>query len=204
MARSYSSQLRAEQAQATRLRILEAGARVMARPLDDFSIPAVADEAGVAVATVYRNFNTRQELIDALLVHYSGQIAGAAGIVLGDTPPAPATPEELRSAFRAGYERMASLDPTLQAALATRLADDARRAHRDERVQRISALLQSVAAGMTIDNQNRLVQLAVVLASSATVRSFDVLLGASPGDAADVVTWAIMRLARPDANGRRG
>jgi len=169
----------------------------MARPLEDFSMPAVADEAGVAVATVYRNFKAKQELIDELLALYSGQIAGAAGIVLGDTPPAPASPEELDAAFRAGYERMATLDPTLQAAFATRLADDARRAHREERVQRIAALLESIANGMNAQDRRRLIQLAVVLASSATVRSFDVLLGASPSDAADVAVWAIRRLARP-------
>lgn len=107
MARSYTSQLRTEQVQATRLRILEAAARVLSRPLADFSIPAVAEEAEVAVATVYRHFKTKKNLVD----------------------------------------------------------------------------------------RRRLMELAVVLSSSATRHSFEVLLGASPARAADVVAWTIRRLA---------
>jgi AcrR family transcriptional regulator len=195
VARSYTSRLRSEQAQATRVRILEAAARVLSRPFADFSIPAVADEGAVAVATVYRHFKTKPELVDGLLYHYSGQLAEAAGFVLGGTPLTPAGPDELYPTLRAVFEREASMDTTLQAAFATQLADEARRAHREERVRITEGWLESIASGMDPEDRRRLLELVVVLTSSATRHSFDVLLSASPARAADVVAWAIRRLA---------
>jgi hypothetical protein len=44
-----------------------------------------------------------------------------------------------------------------------------------------------------------LIELAVVLGSSATRRSLDVLLGASPAEVAEVVSWAVKRLAATSA-----
>lgn len=195
VARPYTSQLRAEQSHATRLRILEAAARVLSRPLADFSIPAVAEEAGVAVATIYRHFKTKPELVSGLFSYYAQQIAGAAGVVFGETPIKPASPDELYPTLRAVFEQQVSLHPILQAAFATQLADEARRAHRDERIRMVEAWLESIAAGMQPDDRRRLVELLVVLSSSATRHSFEVLLGASPERAADVAAWAVRRLA---------
>ena len=197
---TYASQLRTEQAQTTRLRILEAAARLMARPVVDFSIPAIAGEAAVAIATIYRNFKTKQELIDGLLDHYSGQLAAAAGLTLGDAPVTPAGPDEIYPMVAAAFERLATIDSTFQAAFATQIADEARRGRRGERIRRVEAWLESITAGMEARDRRRLVDLAVVLGSSATLRSFDVLVGASPAQAADVVAWAIRRLALPYAN----
>ena len=59
-ARTYRSELRAQQADETRARILDATVRVMARGLASLSIPAVAREAGVSVPTVYRHFATKR------------------------------------------------------------------------------------------------------------------------------------------------
>ncbi len=193
MARTYTSRLRTDQAEATRLRILEAAARVLARPLANFSIPAVAEEAGAAVATIYRHFKTKPELVDGLFQYYGEQIRAA--VVLPGTPLTPANPEDLYPTFRAVFERQASLDPALQAAFATQLADDARRAHREERIQMVEGWLESIAAGMSAEDRRRLVELEVVLTSSSTRRSFEVLVGASPARAAEVVAWAIERLA---------
>ena len=67
--RKYSSQLRAEQAEETRARILDATVPVMARGIASLSIPAVAREAGVSVPTVYRHFATKQDLIEAIYPH---------------------------------------------------------------------------------------------------------------------------------------
>ena len=201
MARPYTSRLRGEQARATKVRILEAAARVLSRPLADFSIPAVAEEASVAIATIYRHFKTKPDLVDGLFRHYAEQIAAAVGVVLGETPMTPATPDELYPTFRAIFERQASLDPTLQAAFATQLADEARRAHREERVRMAEAWLESITSGMDPEDRRRLLELEVVLTSSATRRSFEVLLGASSAHAADVVAWAIRRLALASAHG---
>src|SRR5437773_8993571 len=63
MARTYVSPLRRGQFEATRLRIVEAVGRVLARGVTELSVPAVAEEAGVSVATVYRHFQSKQQLV---------------------------------------------------------------------------------------------------------------------------------------------
>lgn len=49
---------------ATRQKILETGFRVFAeRTIDDVNLTEIAEAAGVGMATVYRNFNTKQALV---------------------------------------------------------------------------------------------------------------------------------------------
>ena len=67
--RPYRSELREEQAESTRSRILDATMRVMGRGVASLSIPAVAREAGVSTPTVYRHFGTKHDLLDALYPH---------------------------------------------------------------------------------------------------------------------------------------
>src|SRR5512141_2398148 len=64
-ARGYRSALRAEQAQATRARILEAVLRVSAVDLSFPAHAAVARAAGIAERTVYRHFPTAEHLHEA-------------------------------------------------------------------------------------------------------------------------------------------
>jgi AcrR family transcriptional regulator len=65
-ARPYESPLRAEQQEATRRRILQAMADVLAdEAVDDLTVPIVAMRARVSVRTVYRHFPTKEALFDA-------------------------------------------------------------------------------------------------------------------------------------------
>jgi AcrR family transcriptional regulator len=65
-ARPYESPLRAEQQEATRRRILQAMADVLAdEAVDDVTVPIVAMRARVSVRTVYRHFPTKEALFDA-------------------------------------------------------------------------------------------------------------------------------------------
>ncbi len=83
-ARYYRSELRAQQAEDTRARILDAALRVMADGFASVSIPNVAREAGVSVPTVYRHFKTKQDLLDALYPY----LIRRSGLT---TPPPPKT-----------------------------------------------------------------------------------------------------------------
>ncbi|HZD23594.1 MAG TPA: TetR/AcrR family transcriptional regulator [Acidimicrobiia bacterium] len=58
--RTYKSELREEQAEATRRRILEALAQVMADGVNALSAP-VAQRAGVSVGTIYKTSVTRPD-----------------------------------------------------------------------------------------------------------------------------------------------
>jgi hypothetical protein len=63
----------------------------------------------------------------------------------------------------------------------------------------IESWLQAITGSMRPEDRRRLIELAVVLGSSATRRSLDVLLGASPAEVAEVVSWAVKRLAATSA-----
>ncbi len=63
--RTYDNTLRAEQAAATRSRILDAALELLSEGEVAFSVPAVAARAGTSVPTVYRAFATREALLEA-------------------------------------------------------------------------------------------------------------------------------------------
>src|SRR5262245_6939503 len=64
--RAYRSPLRAEQAEQTRVRILQAfGDEVCSCGNGDVTLRQVAARAGVSAPTLYRNFSSLDELADA-------------------------------------------------------------------------------------------------------------------------------------------
>lgn len=65
----YSSELRAEQAAATRARILQAAVEGFAPWTVELPFAQVAERARVSVRTVYRHFPTQQDLLDAVMAH---------------------------------------------------------------------------------------------------------------------------------------
>ena len=193
MVRTYASPLRREQSAATRTRIVEAVARVLARGVTELSVPAVATEAGVSVATVYRHFQNKQQLVEGLARYYQDEVGISA------MPKGPLSLAQIEEGIRGVFTRTERLDPTLRAALATELADEMRREHRAERIQLTEAMLEPHTRHLTPTDRRRLRDLGVVLMSSHSQRAFNVLLGASADRAAEVVAWAIRQLAKDPA-----
>lgn len=76
-------------AERNREAVLRAAAKVFARSKDEPSLRALAREAGVGVATLYRHFPTREALVDAV---YQDQVirltAGASDLVANHAPAA--------------------------------------------------------------------------------------------------------------------
>jgi AcrR family transcriptional regulator len=54
------------------------------------SMRAIAREAGVGIATLYRHFPTRQSLVDAVYQDQVGRLTAGAGELLDQLPPAAA------------------------------------------------------------------------------------------------------------------
>src|SRR4029077_18549807 len=98
--------------------------------LATISVPAIAREAGVSVPTVYRHFGTKGALLSALYPY-------AARRTRMDTGGDPTSPEELRGAIRAYFERLDALGDLARAAYASPIADEVRHATMRSRVQRI-------------------------------------------------------------------
>lgn len=78
-------------AQRNRDKILAAARTAFADPEADISMAEVSRRAGVGMATLYRNFPGRRELLEALYVDEVDAICQAAEAVGGDTPGAALT-----------------------------------------------------------------------------------------------------------------
>jgi AcrR family transcriptional regulator len=182
--RPYRSDLRAQQAQETRARILDATLRLMAGGVASLSIPAVAREAGVSVPTIYRHFGTKADLLAALYPH----IARRGGL---DDLRDPHSLDEVRDAVRAIFDSLDSLDDLTLAAVASPVMDEARRAMLPSRYERIRRLGDSIEPKLSATDQDRITRLMLILTSSSSLRIWRDQLGSTVDEAADDIDWVL-------------
>jgi len=187
--RPYASRLREEQAEATRHRILDGLIRTMARGLDGVSMPAVAQEAGVSIPTVYRHFGSKKELFAAL-----GPYAARQAGLMPDSQPW--TLEEEPELIRGIFHRSELIDDTLRAAMASRMGQEMRRQLMPERLDMHRQAIVRSLPGLGDEDLERFARILMLLHSSATLRAFKDYLGASADEAADDVIWAVQTLLR--------
>lgn len=76
MTRAYRSELRTKQAASTRDQILAALVEQLAEGVEEFSIPRVADRAGVSVRTIYHYFPNRESQIEAVAEYLDTRLTG--------------------------------------------------------------------------------------------------------------------------------
>ncbi|HEX7171262.1 MAG TPA: TetR/AcrR family transcriptional regulator [Candidatus Limnocylindria bacterium] len=182
--RAYRSELRQEQTEETRARILDATMRVIATGLASLSIPAVAREAGVSVPTIYRHFRTKPELLAALYPH----AARRAGI---DRIADPRSLDELPPMIRALLERLDSLDDLSRAAMASPVASEVRSATMPTRLQRIRLLTDSIEPKLRKAERDRITRLIAVLMTSSSLRMWRDHLGLSVDEVAKEIDWIV-------------
>jgi AcrR family transcriptional regulator len=185
--RPYRSELRPQQAEETRSRILDATVRVLADGPASVSIPAVAREAGVSVPTVYRHFGTKRDLLVAVYPH----LARRAGF---DVVTRPDSLEAFRDMVRSVFGGLDSLGSDARAAMASPAADEARQAQMPDRLRMSRGFVDVVAPHATPAERDRIARLLVVLTTSAAMRMWRDHLGCSVDEAADDVDW-ILRAA---------
>lgn len=168
--------------------------RTMARGVADLTIPAVAEEAGVSVPTIYRHFGTKRELLDAL-----------GPYVIEKTHLMPESPltdlGELRDLARDVYRRHGEMDLTLRAAMASELGGVIRREHMPERLAMMRSAVVAAAPELDEPTVDRLSLILVLLLSSAVMRAMKDYFELTGDDAADRVGWAaevLIRGARSD------
>jgi AcrR family transcriptional regulator len=183
-ARAYRSQLRAEQAEETRTRILDATGRVMARGITRLSIPAVAREAGVSVPTVYRHFATKSDLVAAIYPHAVQRAAVTQ-------PAPPRSIDELRDTARAYFEHVESYDDIARAAMASPASDEVRRQTMPYRLAVFRRVADSIEPKLAEADRDRIARLLVVLTASSSLRMWRDNLGSSVDEAVDDLTWLV-------------
>jgi AcrR family transcriptional regulator len=104
--RTYEQRARAEEAERTRMRIIEAVfERLRAAPAEPIAIDTIARTAGVARSTVYAIFGSRAGLFDAV----GRELAARSGYArLVDAKHQPDARDHLRAGFRAASEMLAA------------------------------------------------------------------------------------------------
>lgn len=185
--RAYTSELRAQQAEDTRARILDATTRVMARGIASLSIPEVAREAGVSVPTVYRHFGSKDELVAAVYPH----VARRLGL---DRVPDPVTLDDLRERIGEYFDKLAGFTALDLAAAASPLADKVRHATMPQRLKRLSRLADGIEPPLAQADRDRITRLLAVLTASSSLRMWRDHLGASVEQAADDIDWVVRAL----------
>jgi AcrR family transcriptional regulator len=194
--RAYGSPLRAQQAEETRERILDATVRVIAEGLAFVSVPQVAREAGVSVPTVYRHFATKRDLLAAVYPH-AVRRAGMDEVVI------PRSMDELRGGLRAYFERTDSFGDLARAAMASPAAEELRRINMPDRVAIFRRLADSIEPKPSKADRDRIARLLVILTASSALRLWRDQLGSSVEEAADDVDW-VLRAAIASATSRNG
>jgi AcrR family transcriptional regulator len=182
--REYRSQLRTEQAEQTRARILEATIRVTARGVTAISIPAVAREAGVSVPTVYRHFGSKQDLLAAVYPYVLSR-AGAS------EPPFPRSLDELKENVRAYAARVDAFDELTRAAMASPASAEVRALSIPRRLGMIERLVDSFEPPLVKADRQRMVRLLAVLLNSSALRTWHDVLQSSEEQVADDVDWIV-------------
>jgi AcrR family transcriptional regulator len=192
--RTYRSQLRAQQADETRGRILDATVRVMAGGIASVSIPAVAREAGVSVPTIYRHFQTKRDLLAAVYPHLARR-AGFNEVVV------PTSVDEFREMVRTIFDGLESLGDLARAAMASPAAEQARRINMPDRFAMSRRFAETIAPNVRKADRDRIARLMVVLTTSSAMRVWRDHLGSSVDEAADDVDW-VLRAALASARSR--
>jgi AcrR family transcriptional regulator len=182
--RGYRSELRAEQADETRGRILDATVRVMAGGIASLSIPAVAREARISVPTIYRHFGTKQDLLAAVYPHLERR-TGRGTLVI------PTSIDQLREGVRALLDQLESFDDLARAVMASPAAGEARALSMPRRLGLTRRIAESVEPPLAEADRDRLARLLVILTSSAALRTWRDHLGVSADQAADDIEWVV-------------
>jgi AcrR family transcriptional regulator len=134
---------RGQRADATRNRaqLLEVATRVFASADTEPSMRAIAREAGVGIATLYRHFPTRESLVDAVYRDQVARLTAGAGALLAQLP----APEALRRWTDLFGEWIATKNGMLDTLLA--MIESGEIAHAATRTELLAAVDTILAAG---------------------------------------------------------
>jgi AcrR family transcriptional regulator len=186
--RAYDSPLRAEQAERTREKILEALAAELAEGGEEFSIPRVAKRAGVSTRTVYHHFPNRDAQVDALAHWIEKRTETSRSDAL------PATLEELAPYTQARCEMFFENEQLMRAQLAPGIAERVRARRRRVRDKAIDEVIAS--ARLPADDT----RLASALMKHLISAKFGLPLvdvhGLPPSEATRVQCWAVELVVR--------
>jgi AcrR family transcriptional regulator len=184
-ARSYSSPLRAEQMEQTRLRILQAVTEVIADPgSEEVTIPLVARRARVSLRTVYRYFQTREALFDA----WSEWMDQTLQIQLHSYPQ---QAERLPSFARALYRSYDESGALVRAMLSSSAGRALRERSRRRRQREFKRAMGELTAGLGERQRARALAVVYLLVSAPAWQAMRDQWGLDGEEAGKAAAWAV-------------
>jgi AcrR family transcriptional regulator len=184
--RNYSSPLRAEQQEATRVRILDAVAELMSDPAQpELTFGALARHAQVSERTVYRHFATKDELLEAFWVYINEQLGMAHY---------PETVDELLAVLPSVYTGFDQRAGLIRAHLASTAGREMRERVAPRRREIFRRMLEEYTAGLPPQRQREACAIAQLLFSPRAWESLEENWEFSGQEAADACAWAIQTL----------
>jgi TetR/AcrR family transcriptional regulator, cholesterol catabolism regulator len=176
--------LREEHRALTDRKIVDAVLELVAEgSLDELSVPAVSKRSGVSVATIYRYYRTKDELLAAAA-------AEPARRALANHAPGPAPDDELAGFQAAMWAEFAKNLPLLRHQVTSAAGREMRMARLEESRRRLAEYL----ARYDIDAQSpagrRLVSLLLLVSGSLALVELHDRQGLTVDDALDVSQWA--------------
>jgi len=180
--RAYNSPLRAAQTEDTRERILQAAHAVLGRSQDgDVTIDQIAAEAAIQKRTIFRHFDTREALFDALWVWLNRRLA------LNTLPTSAA---EIVEGPRRAFAKFDTAEGAIRASLHSPSGRAMRARTTAARRAAFSAALAPRLANLDADTRRKVEALAHLLYSAPAwevLKDFGGLTGAQAGETA---SWA--------------
>jgi AcrR family transcriptional regulator len=181
--RTYHSPLREARARETRERILAATADWLRRDAHgDFTLDAIAREAGIERRTVFRHFATREALLAAFWEWINHRISPR---------PLPATLEELVAAPREVFARFDDEEGVVRASLHTPAGRAMRMAVVPARRSAFRDALREATRGATAVERRRLEAVVHALYSAAAWETMRDYAGVTGDQAGVAASWAI-------------
>lgn len=194
----YSSPLREALAQETRERILTAVAGWMQGDSPGvFTLDAIARKAGVERRTVFRHFDTKEDLLEAFWSWINHRLAPKT---------LPSSLEELVAAPRATFARFDENEGVVRASLRSGAGRAMRLAAVPARRDAFRAALREATQGASATDRRRLEAIAHVLYSASaweTMRDYAGITGPQAGDAASWALGVLVDAVRRSTNAGR-
>lgn len=188
-ARTYSSPLRAEQAEQTTGRIVQAAVDLLSEgDARDLSMAEVAERAGVSVRTVYRSFASKDELLDGVIDWIN--------LHLNETTGArPETRHDFETTTADVMKELFEIEPLLRALFATTAGRASHQRQAPDRRATLRGAYAKELQGLDDEQATRLLAVLHLVASSNGALFMKDYWELPPGDIGRVIEWAIRVLA---------